>query len=123
MPKPVLEPLNFASIARGALVELFESELPKIARNIDDKSTKATKERELVLRIKFKPDSERRAVEITSSADCKLAGVAPHGSRGYLGKDAKGNPYLFAEDPRQDVLFDPPEPEKSDVLDFPKSGS
>ena len=49
MAKPDLQPVNLGSIARGALMELFEIEIAKLAANIADTKTKATKERRLTL--------------------------------------------------------------------------
>lgn len=115
--KPIIEPVNFASIAKGALVEMFEMSIPWIARNIADTTTPATKDRELVLRIKFKPDADRRGMDITSTVECKLASVAKHSSRAFIGKDTNGNVLVFAEDPRQEMLFDPP-PKQDSLLEF-----
>jgi hypothetical protein len=117
MAKPNLEPVNLGSVAKGALMELFELEIAKIAANIDDKSTKATKKRVLTLQLTFNPDPDRRSIDVTTWAITKLAPVADHASRVYLGKDESGRAYLFNEDPRQELLFEPPE-QKENVLDF-----
>lgn len=117
MPRPNLEPLNIGSIARGALLELFEANALKVAQNIADTSTEAEAPRTIVLKLKFKPDADRRAVTVTTSATCGLAAIAAHVSRAYLGKDTEGHVYLFDEDPRQDILFEPPVPAEN-LLDF-----
>lgn len=117
MPKPNLEPLNIGSIARGALLELFESCAAKVAQNISDTSTPAETARTITMKLKFKPDGDRRAIKITTSASCGLAAIAEHTSRAYLGKDGEGHVYLFDQDPRQDVLFEPP-PVDQNVIDF-----
>lgn len=115
--RPKLEPLNLGSIARGALLELFDKNAPRIAQNILDTSTDATATRELVFKIKFKPDEGRRAVTVTTTAACKFAAVSEHVSRAYIGKDEQGGAYLFDQDPRQDVLFEAP-PKDDKLLDF-----
>lgn len=102
-----LEPLNIGSVSRGALMELFEANALKIAQNIADTATQAEAPRTLTLKLKFKPDVDRRAVKVTASAKCDLAAISPHESRTYIGKDESGNAYLFDRDPRQDVLFEP----------------
>jgi hypothetical protein len=119
--KPELTPINLGSIARGALMELFNIEIAKVAANIDDKSTKATKERKITFEIAFKPDADRRAIDVTTRAQTKLAPVADHASRVYLGKDDAGHVYVFDQDPRQELLFQPPA-ENQNVLDFKAVG-
>ena len=121
MPKPNLEPINLGSIARGAGLELFNIEIAKVAANIDDKSTDATATREITIKFKFKPDPERKSLQVTTKATSKLAPVSDHASRAYLGKDESGNTYVFDQDPRQDILFEPPAQDKN-LLDF-KSGT
>jgi hypothetical protein len=113
-----LEPVNLGSIARGALMKLFEVEIQKIAANIADRSTPATAKREITLKIEFKPDTDRRSIDVTTSAGCRLASVEAHASRLYTGKGVDGQMYLFDEDPRQEMLFAPPA-EDPNMLQFP----
>ena len=121
MPKPTLEPLNIDSIARGALLELFEANALKVAQNIADSATDAEAVRKITLELKFKPEGDRRAVKLTTTATCKLAAISQHVSRVYLGKDEEGKVYLFDQDPRQDVLFQPPAQDEN-LIDFKKQG-
>jgi hypothetical protein len=58
--KKKLESVNLGSIARGAAMEIFELEIAKIAANIADPNTKASKKRKLTLEFTFTPDSDRR---------------------------------------------------------------
>jgi hypothetical protein len=122
MPKPDLKPVNLGSIARGALMELFELEIAKVAANIADSNTKATAKRKVTFELIFQPDQERRGIDVTTRASVKLAGIADHSSRIYLGKDTENRPLLFDSDPRQDLLFEPPA-EKENILDFKQSAS
>lgn len=117
MPIPDLEPLNLGSISRGALLALFEANVLKVAQNIADTSTEAETTRTVTIKLKFKPDSDRRGIRVTATASCDLAAIAPHVSRAYIGKDDTGQAYLFDRDPRQDVLFAPPAKDEN-VLDF-----
>ena len=121
MPKNQLEPVNLGSIARGAAIELFEVEIPKIAANIADKNTPAKAKRTLTLKFTFEPDADRQAVDIDLVAELKLCGPDRHRSRAFMGKDTSGKPYLFPTDPRQEALFDPPEPEEN-LLNFKTGG-
>lgn len=117
MPKPQLNPLNIGSIARGAAVELFEMAIEKVTANIADKSTDPTASREITLKFKFKPDDDRRTVQVVTTANTKLAGAEEHISKIYLGKDESGKTYAFDSDPRQEVLFEPPQ-EENNLLKF-----
>jgi hypothetical protein len=112
-----LEPVNLGSVARGALMELFARCANQVAANIDDKATVATATREITLKIKFKPDGDRRAIEVSTSGTTKLAAAADHSSRLYTGRDDAGKTYLFDQDPRQELLFKPEEP-KENLLAF-----
>jgi hypothetical protein len=115
--QPELSPLNLGSIARGASLQLFEKALAKVAANIADKDTPATKSREIILHFKLKPDTDRRKLEITTSCEIKLAAVANHESTAYVGKSTAGDVLVFDRDPRQDLLFEPPA-EKENLLQF-----
>lgn len=117
MPKPDLHPIDLATVAKGALLELFEINIAKIAENILDPKTKATKKRSLTLKLTFEPDADRRRVELTSDAGVTIAAVASHSSQVYLGKGDDGRAYLFPADPRQDVLWATPEDDNT-VIDF-----
>jgi hypothetical protein len=117
---PQLEPLNLGSIARGALLELFEATATRVAHNIADTSTDAEAPRKITIELTFKPESDRRALKLTTTATCKLASISKHVSRVYLGKDDAGKTYLFDQDPRQEVLFAPPTPSEN-LLDFKSS--
>lgn len=100
MAKPDLQPVNLGSIARGALMELFMIEIDKVAANIADTNTNATEERRLTLELILKPDAYRKAIDVTTRASLKLAPVADHASRVYLGRDTDNHPLLFDMEPR-----------------------
>jgi hypothetical protein len=112
------KPADLQRIARGALMELFAIEAARIAANIADVQTVATAPREIVLRIKFKPNSDRVGLDIETSASSKLASAAKHTSTAYIAKDKGGKAYIFTEDPRQQTLFEPPA--QADVIDMPQ---
>jgi hypothetical protein len=117
MPKPDLNPINLGSIARGAALELFDMAMEKVTANIADSSTDASASREITLKFRFKPDEDRRCAQVTTTASTKLAGCEEHVSKIYLGKDESGKAYAFDSDPRQEILFQPPPPERN-LLEF-----
>lgn len=116
---PTAKPAGLAGIAKGALMELFTIEAARVAANIADVQTVATAPREITLRIKFKPNSDRVGLDIETSASSKLASVAKHTSTAYIAKDKAGKAYIFTEDPRQQTLFDPPA--QAEVIDMPEA--
>lgn len=120
MPRTDLNPLNLGSIARGAALELFDKAIRQVADNIADKTTDATAPREIVLRFRFEPDEDRRSAIVTTSCSVKTAAVSEHASKAYFGKDPEGRSYAFDQDPRQDVLFEPP-PIDNKLLEFGQS--
>lgn len=110
-----LSPLNLGSIARGASLQLFDKALARVAANIADKDTLATKSRKIILTFTLKPDSDRRKVDIHTDCEVKMAAVATHESTAYIGKSTLGDVLVFDRDPRQDLLFSPPE-QKDNLL-------
>lgn len=117
MPRPNLTPIDITTAAKGALQELFEANINKVVENICDSSTPAEAARTITIKLKLKPSGDRRSITLVTSASCSLAPISEHVSRVYLGKDGNNKGYLFAEDPRQDILFTPPEAD-ANVLDF-----
>lgn len=117
MSKPDLNPINLGSIARGAALELFDMAMTKVTANIADSATDPDAAREITLKFKFKPDSDRRCCQVFTTAQTKLAGCEEHVSKIYLGKDESGKVYAFDADPRQETLFQPP-PADRNLLEF-----
>lgn len=117
MSETKLDPCALSPKAQAALQELLERCGRQVANNISDKTTEALQAREINIKIKFAPESDRRAIDVTLSATTKLASAAKHSSRLYTGSDKDGNTYLFDQDPRQEMLFSPL-PVKENVLDF-----
>ena len=91
MPKPEMIPLNLASIARGAAIELFDKSMNDVAKNIADTDTAAEAARSITITFKFKPESAEE-----------------HSSKAYIGKTTDGQVIVLDQDPRQDVLFETP---------------
>ncbi len=112
-----LNPCALSPKAQAGLFELLDRCGGQVAENIADTTTDALAAREITIKIKYMPEADRRAVDVTLWATTKLAAAAKHSSRVYTGKDVKGKSYLFDSDPRQDSLF-APVPTKENVLDF-----
>lgn len=119
MAKPELNALNLGSIARGAALELFEKCLIDVAKNIADTDCAAESGRSISITFKFKPESDRRTIHVSTSAKTTLAGAEEHSSKAYIGKTTEGGVFLCDQDPRQDVLFEAPV-KADNLLDFGK---
>lgn len=119
MAKPELNALNLGSIARGAALELFEKCLIDVAKNIADTDCAAESGRSISITFKFKPESDRRTIHVSTSAKTTLAGAEEHSSKAYIGKTTEGGVFLCDQDPRQDVLFEAPV-KVDNLLDFGK---
>lgn len=117
MAKPELNALNLGSIARGAALELFEKCLIDVAKNIADTDCAAESGRSISITFKFKPESDRRTIHVSTSAKTTLAGAEEHSSKAYIGKTTEGGVFLCEQDPRQDVLFEAPV-KTDNLLDF-----
>lgn len=78
--------LTLENVANGALVELFDHELQKVMRNIDDINTPHNVAREVTLKIKFKPNSDREHCEIEVQASNKLAPIKAVEGSCYISK-------------------------------------
>lgn len=103
-----LEPVDLPPNSFNALIEHLRRSREQVMANIADASTKATAKRTTIIKIVYKPESDRRGMNIHVSAETKLVAASTHTSRGYAGKGTDGKIYLYGSDPRQEVLFDPP---------------
>jgi len=83
------EPLSLETLAGGACVERFNDALLSVLENLADPNT-GTKTREVILKVKFKPDEEKSFVQIIIECTPKLAPASSIASNAYLGKDISG---------------------------------
>jgi hypothetical protein len=100
-----LEPIGLATIARGGLDELFREEMRKVLRNILDVNTEATGTRELSIKLKIKPNPERRIGDVEYSVMSKVAPIKRGTTTFYFGR-RRGEPVAIESDPRQASLFE-----------------
>jgi hypothetical protein len=115
-PEPIL--INIGNVNDGAIGEAFSLALTKVMENIRDVNCPATKTREIVLSLKLRPHADRVEVDTTLTSTVRLASIEPHEGKLFMGADTEGNPYAFADDPRQQVLFSPPKKEEDNIVKF-----
>jgi hypothetical protein len=101
-----MDRLTLANICQGAVDERFARELGAVLDNIGDPNTPVDKPRELTLKFKFFPFSDRAGAQVTFEIGSKLAGMASLEGTVYLTVDRPtGEVVAYPRDPRQDSLF------------------
>jgi hypothetical protein len=100
-----VEVVTLVSLADGAALELFQSELDKVLRNIQDPNTDASAIRKVMLEVAIQPDEDRELGEVKVKATCKLAGLKGAHTRVYFGRH-QGQLVATEFNPKQQGLFD-----------------
>lgn len=103
--------LSLDSLAKGAVVELGDEALKRVAANMADVNTEPTQKRKIVLTIEFSPYNDRSGAAIKVKVDTKLAGMQPADGTMFIAK--KGGEWLaFGRDLRQAELeLNTPQPD------------
>lgn len=68
-----INPIQLATIASGAVSELFEEELQKVLRNIKDPNTNPEATRKITLTFEIRPTESRELGDVQILAASKLA--------------------------------------------------
>ena len=101
--------VSLATIGGGAAVELFNIELAKVLNNIVDENTDPEAMREVVLKVKLKPDSDRDSAKVQISAQAKLAPINSFSTNFFIGKN-RGKGIAQEHNPKQaKFVFEKPE--------------
>lgn len=66
------EKVSLTRLAKGAIEERIDLEVPKIIDNIQDLNTNAKKKRVLTITIEFEPNNERDRVTMNTTVKSKL---------------------------------------------------
>ncbi len=88
-----LENANLLEVASGAIGERLAYELAKVVDNISDPNTKPDAVRKLQLTISFKPDAERKSIQMSTQVKPTLVPTNNIETALYLTKD-RGNAAL-----------------------------
>jgi len=83
------EPLSLETLAGGACLERFNDALQQALDNLLDPNT-GGKAREVILKVRLKPDDNKDILQITIDCITKLAPSETIASNAYLGKDISG---------------------------------
>lgn len=79
-----IKKVELGTINNGAAVELFQEEMEKVLKNINDISVDAEAVREIKLSFKIKPTHDRLSASVTIEAQSKLASVQKHSGSMFL---------------------------------------
>lgn len=70
------EMVSLLNIKGGAAIELFDIELKNVLFNILDPNTKPDALREIILKVKIKPDEDRFISQVTVECSSKLSSMS-----------------------------------------------
>lgn len=96
--------LTLATLCGGAVQELTDRAMKKVAENILDPNTDPTAARSITIKIKFKPDKDDKE-DVHVSADVQ-AGLAPElgvGAQMYMSRDIKTGAVSVVEHQRGEI--------------------
>jgi len=94
------EKITLDNIGNGAAKELFDHELEKVLRNIQDPNTRATEMRRITIMISIAPTEERDSGAIEVKCMSKLAGIKPVVTPVFMGKE-HGQMVAYQTNPNQ----------------------
>lgn len=98
--------VTLATLADGAVEELWQTALAHVLENIDDPNTEAGFKRKIALEFVLEPAEDRRSAKLTFRSSVKTAGIRSVGTSVFLGRH-QGKP-AAVEVNRQEDLFPRP---------------
>lgn len=98
--EPEYNPINLATIANGAALELFERELSQVLDNIVDPNTEAKAKREITIKVRFSPGEDRDIGAVDITAASKLVAANGAATQVFIGR-VHGQVVAIENDPKQ----------------------
>ena len=95
-----MDKVSLNDIMGGAAIEAFDHELQRLAENVLDPNTVPTATREIVLKVKIKPTSDRELGAVSLTCTAKLASSKPLDTRLFFAMQ-KGRAVAIEHDPKQ----------------------
>jgi len=97
------ELLSIDNMASGAVYEMFNEALKRLAANVADPNTEPTQKRKLTLTIDVTPYKDRSGAEYKARVDAKLAGLKPAEANMYFAN--RGGEFLaFGRNTKQEEI-------------------
>lgn len=97
------EVLNIGNMAGGAVEEMLNEALKRVAANVADINTEPTQKRKIMLTIELTPYKDRTGAEYKAKVDTKLAGLRPAESSMYFA-EKKGVHLAFGRNTKQQQI-------------------
>ncbi len=101
------DPVTLVTLANGAAMEIFDSELSKVVENILDPNTDPKAVREVTLKVRIKPDASRKNAAVVVGVTSKTGAINGCGTQFFFGKKG-GKCFAVENNPDQGHLFDQP---------------
>ncbi|MDD5226589.1 MAG: hypothetical protein PHV97_05340 [Candidatus Omnitrophica bacterium] len=99
------EPLSFENLGCGAAEEKFEDALKEVLVNILDPNTDPKTVREVVMKVKVKPNEERSEAVVSIHVHSKLSPARDYPTRIFIGRSVEGQPEAHEVNANQYPLF------------------
>lgn len=100
-----VETVSVADLDGGSVIPKLDEALRKVGENILDPDTSATGVREIVLKIKLKPDDKRDLAVVDIGVNVKTQAPKPTKTRVFLGQRSDGTVVISNSDQKQADLF------------------
>lgn len=110
--------INLGNINEGVALEAFEKAMEEVLANILDLTTVATTTRAVILRVEFKPESDRCKIHTEFAVTTKLAGMEKHVGKFFIARTTEGGLVGVDRDPRQLPLWEAPKRPEPPVIEF-----
>ncbi len=81
---------SLANIGNGAAIEMFDIELQKVLRNLNDPNKQGNQERSVTLTVRLKPGETKGIVQTKITCNSKLSGQRAHDTTLMVGMDQDG---------------------------------
>jgi hypothetical protein len=118
-----LATINLGNINEGVALEAFQKAMEEVLANILDLSTVATATRAVVLKVEFKPESDRCKIHTEFAVTTKLAGMEKHVGKFFIARTTEGGLVGVDRDPRQLPLWEAPRPAQTPLIEFRRNGA
>lgn len=98
--------LSIDNMANGAVYEMFDEALKRLAANVADPNTEPTQKRKIVLTIEASPYKDRTGAEYKARIDTKLAGLKPAEATMYFAKRGSEHLAFGRNTAQEEIQFD-----------------
>jgi hypothetical protein len=87
--------MNLEAFSGGKLTRLIQSGIMEILENISDTDTPATAKRQLVIKITFRPETNRKNIKVHIDTKVNKAPIRTEETNMFVGRDLNGEPVFY----------------------------